>query len=220
MANRISRVLQRSFVSGVILVAPLVVTLFVLNLVFGWLTGAVDPIVRYLGLAKYTADVELAARVVAILLLVGAITAVGYVAQRGFGRRLFGRMGRVMNVVPLVSVIYGSVRQVADSLMERSSRYEDVVLVEYPHHESYVIGFVTSEAPGEIEATLEREAKLVYVPNSPNPTGGRLLVVPTERLHHTELSVRRALRTTVSTGMATEETADVLPDVGERPNES
>lgn len=211
MPSRLSAVVRRSFVSGLILVAPLLVTLFVLNLVFGWLTGAVDPLVRYVGLARYTGNIQLVARVVAIVVLVVVITAVGYVAQRGFGRRVFGRMGRVMNVVPLVSTIYGSVRQVADSLVERSSRYEDVVLVDYPHHESYVIGFVTSDSPAEIDEAVDRDTSLVYVPNSPNPTAGRLLVVPEEHLHDVDMSVRQAFRTTVTTGMATEESDEAFP---------
>ncbi|MEF8830444.1 MAG: DUF502 domain-containing protein [Halobacteriales archaeon] len=204
MATRRSALIRRSFVSGVLLVAPLAVTLFVFSLAFGWLIGLVDQVVRWAGPERLAEDVALVVRILAIVILVVVITFLGYLAKRGLGRRVFGRMGRVMNVIPLLSVVYGSVRQVADSLVERSSRYEDVVLVEYPHADSYVIGFVTGETPPELQAAVDRPTTLVYVPNSPNPTGGRMLVVPDDRLHETEMSIRNALRTTVTTGMATD----------------
>ncbi|MEF8773997.1 MAG: DUF502 domain-containing protein [Halobacteriales archaeon] len=204
MATRRSALIRRSFVSGVLLVAPPAVTLFVFSFAFGWLVGLVDQVVRWAGPERLAEDVALVVRILAIVILVVVITFLGYLAQRGLGRRVFGRMGRVMNVIPLLSVVYGSVRQVADSLVERSSRYEDVVLVGYPHADSYVIGFVTGETPPELQAAVDRPTTLVYVPNSPNPTGGRMLVVPDDRLHETEMSIRNALRTTVTTGMATD----------------
>lgn len=210
MATRLGALIRRSFVSGVLLVAPLAVTLFVFSLAFGWLIGLVDPVVGWVGLDRIADDAAIVVRILAIAILVVAVTLLGYLAQRGLGRRVFGRMGRIMNVIPLISVVYGSVRQVADSLVERSSRYEDVVLVEYPHADSYVIGFVTGETPPELQSAVDRPTTLVYVPNSPNPTGGRMLVVPDERLHETEMSIRNALRTTVTTGMATDRQVETV----------
>lgn len=208
---RVTSLLRRSFIAGVVLVAPLAITLFVFNILFKWLTSLVNPVVTAMELSVYTNNIQLLAQLVAIGLILVFLTLVGYVAQRGFGRRLFGRMGSVMNFIPLVSVIYGSVRQVADSLVERGSRYEDVVLVEYPHYDSYVLGFVTGDSPPAVDESVDESTRLVYLPNSPNPTAGQLLVVPQSNLHHTDLPVRQAIRMIVTTGMGESEQVELLP---------
>nr|WP_245800566.1 DUF502 domain-containing protein [Natrinema saccharevitans] len=123
---------RRSFVAGLILVAPLVVTLYVLRFLVNWSLQFVDPLVRAAGLAQYTGNVTVVAQAFAVVLIAVAVVVLGFLAQLSVGRHLFGNVGRLVNVVPLVSTIYGSVRQVADSLVERKTGYESVVLVEYP----------------------------------------------------------------------------------------
>ncbi len=202
---RLSATLRRSFVAGLILIAPLVVTAYVLRLLANWALLVVDPIVRRTGLTQYTANEVLLAQVVAVVTIVVAVTALGFAANWSVGRRLFGRVGRVVNIVPLVNVIYAGVRQVANSLVERDTGYESVVLVEYPREGHYAIGFVTGESPAAVEPVTGEPALNVFLPNSPNPTGGRLAVVPTSRVHEIDMSVRRGLRLVVTTGIGGDE---------------
>lgn len=111
-----------------------------------------------------------------------------------------------MNFLPLVRTIYSSTRQVANALVERNNRYESVVLVEY--REGYsVFAFVTGDVPEAVQDTLDEPACAVFVPNSPNPTGGRLLLAPESQVQEVNMSVRRGIRTLVTTGIATEEEA-------------
>jgi uncharacterized membrane protein len=204
--------IKSSFVAGLILVAPLAVTLYILRFLVNWSLQFVTPVVRAAGLAQYTRNVEVVAQLLAVVLIVAAIVLLGFLAQQSVGRHLFGNIGRLVNVVPLVSTIYGSVRQVADSLVERKTGYESVVLVEYPREDVYMIGLVTGESPRTVEDVAGQDAYNVFLPNSPNPTAGRLVLLPEDQVHEIDMSVRRGMRLIVTTGMGDErEEATVTP---------
>lgn len=196
--------IKSSFVAGLILVAPLAVTLYILRFLVNWSLQFVTPVVRAAGLAQYTRNVEVVAQLLAVVLIVAAVVVLGFLAQQSVGRHLFGNIGRLVNVIPLVSTIYGSVRQVADSLVERKTGYETVVLVEYPREGVYMIGLVTGESPEPVEAVAGQDVYNVFLPNSPNPTAGRLVLLPEEQVHEIDMSVRRGMRLVVTTGMGDE----------------
>ncbi|WP_121822908.1 DUF502 domain-containing protein [Halostella salina] len=196
---------KRSFVAGLILVAPLVVTLYVITTLVRWSLVVVDPIVAGTRLTQFTGNDWVAAQLLAVALIVAGIAVVGSIAQRTVGSRVFGNVGRVVNFVPLVNTIYSSVRQVASALVERDSRYDSVVLVEYPRNGIYALGFVTGESPEPVLTATDERAYNVFLPNSPNPTGGRLALVPEEQITEIDMSVREGLRQVVTTGMKAEE---------------
>jgi len=206
--------IKSSFVAGLILVAPLAVTLYILRFLVNWSLQFVTPVVRAAGLAQYTRNLEIVAQLLAVVLIVAAVVVLGFLAQQSVGRHLFGNIGRLVNVVPLVSTIYGSVRQVADSLVERKTGYESVVLVEYPREGVYMIGLVTGESPRPVEEVAGQDVYNVFLPNSPNPTAGRLVLLPEEQVHEIDMSVRRGMRLVVTTGMGDErEPQAVSPQV-------
>lgn len=194
--------LRRSFLAGLVLVAPLAITLFVGQLAVRYLSDLLDPVVRVGGLASYTGNIQLLAQGLAAVLLAGIVVALGFIAQRQVGRRLFGGFDRLVAFVPLVSTVYSSVRQVGEALENRASKYEAVVLVEYPRLGVYSLGFVTGDAPTDATTVAGEPVHNVFVPNSPNPTAGNLILVPESRVHETTLSVRRGLRLIVTTGIA------------------
>lgn len=202
--------LRRSFLAGVLLVAPLAVTLFVAWLAIGYLSDVLDPVVEVTGLGRFVAEAVLAQALAAVLVAV-ALVVLGFLAQRGLGERLFGGFDRLVGIVPVASVVYSSVRQVGKALSDRSSRYDRVVIVEYPRLGVYSLGFVTGDAPPEASDVAGEPTHNVFVPNSPNPTGGRLVLVPESRIHETEIPVRSGLRLVLTTGItATEEGVEEL----------
>lgn len=209
---RVSAVIKNSFVAGLLLITPLVVTAYVLKLLVNWSFQFVNPVVQSTRLTQYTANIEAVAQLVAAVLIVTSITLLGYLAQKNVGKQLFGNIGRIVNVIPLVSTIYGSVRQVANSIVDRDTAYEGVVLVEYPREGLYSIGLVTGESPPAVEALADQAVYNVFLPNSPNPTGGRLVLLPEDQVHELDMSVRRGMRLVITTGMNGEE-AEELPGV-------
>ncbi|WP_136717863.1 DUF502 domain-containing protein [Halorientalis salina] len=212
----VGKVLRDSFIAGLALVAPLVVTVFVLQFLVNWLTTFIDPVVQETQLAQYTANIHIVAQVLALAIIVLTVVVLGYVAQRSFGKRVFGWVDRGVGLVPLVRTIYSSVRQVSNALMERSSRYESVVLVEYPREGLYSLGFVTGDSPAQVKETVDGDVYNVFVPKSPNPTGGNLIMAPEDQVYTLDMSVRRGVRLLVTTGMAErqEELAELRNEAG------
>lgn len=205
--------LRGSFVAGLVLVAPLAVTVFVFQFVFVRLAGVMNPVVRGLGIASYVGNIQIVAQIATAVLIAVVVTALGDLASRRVGRRLFGSLERGVRLVPLVRTIYFGVQQVSESLMERSAGYDRVVLVEYPLEGSYVVGFVTNASPSAAtDAVGEGEQTYtVFLPNSPNPTAGQLLLLRESDLIDVDISVRQGLRLLVTTGLSTEDVADDLP---------
>lgn len=211
--------LRTGFVTGLVLVTPLAVTLFVLQAAFTRLTGVLNPIVTTTRLTTYTNDVHLVAQLVAATVLVACITLLGLVASQQAGRRLFGGVERAIRFVPVVRTIYFGVRQVGESLLSRSESYESVVLVEQYREGVYSVGFVTSESPSGTRVVADEPLYNVFLPNSPNPTAGRLVMVPESEVHEVDIPVREGLRLLVTTGLTVDELDEEdLPDaVSERP---
>lgn len=209
--------LKQHLVAGVLLLLPLAVTAYVLKLLAGWTIALVDPLVQGTRLATYTANNVLVAQVVAVIAVVAAVTALGALAQWSVGNRVFGSVGRVVDFIPLVDTIYSSVRQVASSLVAGDSRYDRVVLVEYPREGIYCVGLVTANGPESVRAVTGEPTVTVYLPNSPNPTGGRLLLVPETDVHEVDMSVRQGLRLLVTTGMGSDAVAAEALDQASRP---
>jgi uncharacterized membrane protein len=202
--------LRNSFLAGLLLLLPLAVTVFVLQFVFNRVTPVIRPLVvriepqlrMSLG---YDGELLFVAQVLSALVIVLVIVVVGDLASRDFGRRLFGSFERGVELVPVVRTVYFGVRQVAESLTERNSRYESVVLVEFPREGLYSIGFVTNESPRQVRQVADDDAVNVFVPNSPNPTAGALVMLPADDVYEVDMSVRRGIRLLVTTGLSVDD---------------
>ncbi|MFB6282171.1 MAG: DUF502 domain-containing protein [Haloferacaceae archaeon] len=215
--------LRTSFVAGAVLVAPLAITLFVLQFVFLRVSRALDPVVRATRLAAYTANSRLLAQALAAVLLAAGVTALGYVASRSVGRRLFGSLERGVRLVPFVRTVYFGVRGVSESLLERAGGYERVVLVEFPRSGCYSVGFVTNRAPAAARtaaaavaggADAGEDLYAVFLPHSPNPTAGRLVLLPDGDLTELDMSVRGGLRLLITTGLSVDAVEEELVEGG------
>ncbi|WP_159899518.1 DUF502 domain-containing protein [Salinirussus salinus] len=196
----LTRTVKTSLVAGVALIAPLLVTVIAFQLVFGWIRGFLTPIVESIGLVSLV-GIEVVAEVLALVILVLAIASLGYLAQRSAGAYVFGVVDRVIGLVPILSVVYNGVRQVSDALTRQESRFESVVLVEYPREGVYSFGFVTAET-SDHASPPDEDTYNVYMPGSPNPTQGHLLFVPEEEFYPVDIKVSRAIRLLVTTGIA------------------
>ena len=213
--------LRTALLSGTILLAPIAITGYLLWIILNLVSNLVRPVAQTLGLSRLLGELAFAADVLAAVVCVVAVAAVGLLTQWRVTRQLMGRLGRLANVVPLVNTVYGTVRSVADALVERESRYEEVVLVEYPREGVYAIGLVTGRS--DAFDAVEESLATVFFPNSPNPTGGRLALVPESEIHEVEVSVRYGLRMLVTTGIGVDRAGqgDIeLPQDGQFPDDA
>ncbi|MFB6163273.1 MAG: DUF502 domain-containing protein [Halococcoides sp.] len=198
----VKRVLRDGFLTGLVLIAPLAVTLAVLSFLYGWLTGFLASMLSIVGI-RSTPVIEVLA-----LLAVGMVVMVlGIVVRQGaVGMYLISGFDRVMEAIPVVQAIYTSARQASNALIGHEHQFERVALVEWPREGVRTIGFVTDDTPEDLAVELDSDEHHynVFVPMSPNPMGGFLAIVPASRVTMTDLSVRRGLQMVITTGMSSE----------------
>lgn len=196
--------LQRNLITGVLTVVPLWITFIVfrfvasllaefgsplIGTVFGWLGGWFPGLTPLLGERWLLNAISFAATLVIFYL-------VGLVASRVFGQRLLAGFDALMDRIPLVHSIYGGSKKLMTLLQNKPNGTQRVVLIDFPSPGLKTIGFVTrvfDDADG-------RQLASVYVPTTPNPTGGYLEIVPTDQLIATDWSVDQAMAFVLSVG--------------------
>ncbi|MFB6070844.1 MAG: DUF502 domain-containing protein [Halanaeroarchaeum sp.] len=198
----VARSIRNGFVTGLVVVAPLVVTAVVLSIVYGWIVGLVNPV-----LSIVFAEVGLVENVIGLVVLGVVLTAIGTALREGAGDGLVMEFDRIMEQVPVIRAIYSPTREASTALLEHGEQFERVALVEWPRADLHTVGFVTDETPTHVARYLGDEEPHydVFVPMSPNPMGGFLAIVPESRLVTTDLSVQEGLEMVVTTGLSGEE---------------
>lgn len=198
------RSLRNAFITGLVVILPLGVTIMVINflleklgspmskLLFGSIQVAEDSPQDYL----------LKALSVAIIFV--SITLIGYGSRLVLGRMLLNFFERLLERVPFINTVYGTVKQIVTTFSRQEKAvFQEVVLLEYPRKKCYVIGFLTSEAQGEPQAVTGEKIVNVFVPTTPNPTSGFLLMLPEDDLTHLHMSVADGMKVIISGGAVT-----------------
>ena len=197
--------IQRYFLSGVITLLPLWLTVIVFRFVFGLLSDVSRPWVTPL-LARLAEQYPVTLgwmaapwvqTALALIATLGAIIAVGVMAHRVLGQRLLRWFEAFVQRIPLANLIYGAVRKLIDILQTQPEGAQRVVLIDFPHRDMKAVGFVTRLLTEEGSG---RELAAVYVPTTPNPTSGYLEVVPVENLTPTDWTVDQAMSFIISGG--------------------
>lgn len=138
-----------------------------------------------------------------LVLIIIAILFIGFVASRFFGKRLFSILERVFMKVPVIANIYPSAKQVSTFLFsaEKKQRYKKAAIIQYPHEESYALGFITNEDLPHISETMDKKMVSVFIPLAPLPFTGVLLLLPQGRVTPIEASVDQIIKYIVSAGI-------------------
>ena len=197
---------QANFWAGLAIVLPGVITLAVLRWLFGTVAYITDTLLIFLP-AELTHHNEGKGpmywywSVVALGLAIFLIGTVGMLARYYFGKRIIEWVEAALMRIPLLNKIYGTTKQVNDAFSSTNkTAFRTVVLVEFPHAGAYSIGFITSEQQEEVQAKTGQKVVCVFVPATPNPTSGFLLMVPEEKAIKLDMSVPEAIKYVVSLG--------------------
>jgi uncharacterized membrane protein len=191
--HSVVRWFKRSFLTGLLVLMPTVLTAYVLYRLFMWVDGFLGPITtRYpfldvpgLGFIG----------VIAIILLAGVV------GGGIFGRTLFRWFEGGMEKIPMVRSIYVAIKQVSEVFLKQDRTvFKEVVFVQYPRPGVYTIGFVTSTWSFRGADGLERSYVTVFIPTVPNPTTGLFIMVPPEEAIHSDLSIEEAMEMVFSGG--------------------
>jgi uncharacterized membrane protein len=192
--------LRAYFLTGVIVTAPISITIF---LVWQFLTF-LDTQVEALLPARYNPENYLPFSLpgVGLLVVLAFLTLVGMLTANLAGRTLV-RMGeRLLSRMPVVRSVYGTLKQIFETVLAQSSRsFREVVLIEYPRRGIGAIGFVTGPTRGEVQDKADEELVNVFLPTTPNPTSGFLLFVPRKDLIHLDMSIEEGIKLVISGGI-------------------
>ena len=152
---------------------------------------------------EYVFWVKQGIRVAALIVILIVLLVVGQLTKLTLGRRLIALGQRLLLHVPLVSSIYSTCKQIADAMQSSSGGvFRQAVLFEYPRQGSYTVGFVTNENQegNELTEKLGKQLVSVFIPTTPNPTSGFLLLIPRENCVFLDMSVSDAMKLIVSIG--------------------
>ncbi len=196
--------LRRSFLTGLVLVLPLVVTLWVLYTGTKLLVGFTAPGVR---LAFENFGVEPPRGLVealGLLVTALALTLLGLLVRSYVGREIWRGLEALLLRIPLANTVYTATKKLLDAL-QRQKGFQRVVLIEFPRKDCWAIGFLTGEARGDLARRQGGTMCSVFVPTTPNPTSGYLLLLPASDLLELDMSVEEALTLVMSGGVVSPE---------------
>lgn len=186
--------LRTFFLAGLLALVPVLTTWLVVSWLFGLLDGWTARWVA-LFLGRPVPGLGLVATVLVIL-------STGFIATNYFGRRAIALGESLIARAPLVGSIYQTVKQVTDAFARHdTATFKRVVLIPYPRKGSWAIAFATGVAGGEIRSRTGTDLVSVFLPTTPNPTSGFLLMVPREEVLFLGMSVEEGMKLVISGGM-------------------
>ena len=135
-----------------------------------------------------------------IIIAIFLITFIGWLSLSFLGKKIFELINRILKRIPILRTIYSAINQMTESLTKSDNKQKSVVLLEYPKKDVWAVGFATKENKGIINDKIGNELVNVFVPTTPNPTSGFLLMVPKKNLIFLDISFEQASKFIVSAG--------------------
>ena len=191
--------LRSWFFTGLLVTAPVLLTVYITWWAIQLIDGQVAGLLPGFDQLRF-ANVPGVGLVIGVLL----ITLIGAIAAGFLGRWIIRLGESILNRMPVVRTIYGASKQILETVIStQSDAFREVVLVEYPRRDLWVIGFVTGGTKGEVARRVDIDMVNVFVPTTPNPTSGFLLFCPRDEVIFMEMSVEDAVKLVVSGGIVT-----------------
>ena len=207
---------RASFLTGLLIVLPGVITLAIVKWFFGTVSSLTDLLLFFVP-RSLTHNNEGAGpmfwywSLLALVLAAGLVTVIGLLTRYYMGKRMIAWADSLMLRVPVLNKIYGTIKQVDEAFKSgKKSSFQTVVLVEYPREGIYSVGFITSEQADEVLKKTGKKCVCVFIPTTPIPTGGFLIVVPEEKVIKLDISVADGFKYIISLGALSQEYT--LPD--------
>lgn len=200
--------LRRYFLVGLVVIAPVGVTVVVLR----WIFEKIDAILG----RPLQAAIGFRIPGLGFILLGLVVLAVGWIVHHAVGRRLLHWWNDTVARFPVFGRLYNAASQIVQAVLGEQKRvFKRVVLVPFPSDSLWSVGFVTSEDSGDLGRYVGVPTCSVFVPTTPNPTTGFLLVVPQDRLRETTMSIEEAVKAIISAGsVAPDDLANASPRRG------
>ncbi len=192
--------IRRYFIAGILVTAPVSITLYLTWLFVSFVDGYVNSILPN----EYNPDTYLPFDIpgLGLFIVFVFLTTIGAVTAGFLGRIWMRVETAIMSRMPIIRSIYTALKQILETVFSDSNKsFKNVVLVEYPRKDMWVLGFLTGECQGEIQSLKDDVIMNIFVPTTPNPTSGFLLFVPKQDVIVLKMGVEEALKLIISGGI-------------------
>tara|TARA_X000000950_G_scaffold129399_1_gene161641 strand:- start:57 stop:671 length:615 start_codon:yes stop_codon:yes gene_type:complete len=186
--------IRNNFIAGIVVLIPIGITLY-LTLFIIRVSGRIIP--KEINPNNYL-PFNIPGVEIIIALLV--ITFIGWLSLSFLGKKFFEIFNNVLKKIPILRTIYSAIGQMTQTLTKSDSKQKSVVLLEYPRKGIWAVGFATKENEGIIKNKIGEDIMNIFVPTTPNPTSGFLLMVPKKELIYLDVSFEQASKFIVSAG--------------------
>ena len=182
------------FIAGIVVLIPIGVTIY-LTLLLASISSKILP--KEINPNHYLPYSIPGVEIVTAIIL---ITFIGFISVSFIGKKLLEVFNNILKRIPILRTIYSAIVQMTGTFTKNDNKKKSVVLVEYPRKGSWAVGFATKDNTGEISTKTKRQLINVFVPTTPNPTSGFLLMFPKEDVIHLDLTFEEASKFIVSAG--------------------
>ena len=192
--------IKNYLLTGILVSAPVFITFWIVISLVNLFDKLITPIIPYYINPNYYLPRDVPGLGLVILLVL--LISIGFLTANFFGRFLFKKTDQIINKIPFIKVFYKTIKQIIETIFKDNSKaFRDVVLLEYPRKGIWVLGFTTGEVEGAVKEKMKTLLVNVFVPTTPNPTSGFLLMVPKNQLKYLNVKVDDAIKTIVSAGI-------------------
>ncbi len=208
---------RSSFFTGLLIVLPGVITLAVVKWFFGTVSSFTDALLFFLPHFLDPKAIFLNGEsgvmfwywsLLALAVGVSIVSVVGGMTRYYIGKQIIAWADGAMLRVPVLNKIYGTIKQVDEAFTSgKKSSFKTVVLVEYPREGIYSVGFITSERADEVEQKTGKKCVCIFIPTTPIPTGGFLIIVPEDKVIKLDMSVADGFKYIISVGALASDSA-------------
>ena len=193
--------LRNAFLTGLLLLAPLVVTIWGLRLIIGFVGGSITPLFSPYLPAALNQLPAIMWDILTTIIVIGIVTLLGYVSRLFLGQFVGARAERLIQSVPGIGGFYNSVKQFIETFGAKDrTQFSKVVLVQFPRAGVHTIGFLTNTTRGEPHTHLSAEHWAVFIPTCPSPVNGFFIYVPRAEIIELAMTVGEGMKTVISCG--------------------
>jgi len=186
--------IRNNFIAGIVVLIPIGITLYLTLAIVGVSSKILPKEINPNNYLPYNVPgIEI---IIALLL----ITLIGWLSLSFIGKKLLNAFDNILNKIPILRTIYSAFSQMLETFTKSEVNKKNVVLVEYPRKGTWAVGFATNKNTGEIKNKIGQEVINVFVPTTPNPTSGFLLMFPKEDVIYLDITFEQASKFIVSAG--------------------
>tara|TARA_B100000989_G_scaffold255060_1_gene203843 strand:+ start:830 stop:1444 length:615 start_codon:yes stop_codon:yes gene_type:complete len=186
--------IRNNFIAGIVVLIPIGITLY-LTLFLIKISGKIIP--KEINPNNYL-PIDIPG--VEILMALLIITFIGWLSLSFLGKKFFEIFNNILRKIPILRTIYAAIGQMTETFTKADNKQKSVVLLEYPRKGVWAVGFATKENEGLIKNKIKEDIINVFVPTTPNPTSGFLLMIPKKDLIYLDVSFEQASKFIVSAG--------------------